>query len=156
MSLKEILQEELINVTMIQCALWVWFIYNINEKEPDCGVPLKHWTQSYLLFKIVFNGHELIRLYLRLQEIHFRYKPWHKYVIYMMFHMFEQGYMIYGMYLFLFSKDNKCIFSQDKEKIQSHIYLSALACVLYGMMVVSYGIMIFNELVITHIINGFE
>ena len=107
--LREIEQDELVRIVLIQFFFNVMFFMNVKAEEPSCGIPMKEWVQSYLFFKMVNNLHDGIGCYLRLSNRPFEYKSWHKYVIYTTFHLFEFWWVVYGEYLFFFTKFNICV-----------------------------------------------
>jgi hypothetical protein len=77
-------------------------------EEPLCGVPMKTWCVSYLFFRMFRNVHNGIGVLLCLNETPFYYTPFARLFIFTTFEVFEFVWMLYGEYLFYFSKQNIC------------------------------------------------
>ena len=93
-------------IVYILCAT-AWLGCLIME-EPDCGIPIRSYCVYYLFFRMFRNVHDGIGVLLRLNDTPFYYKPNARLLIFFTFEAFEFSWLLYGQYLFYFSKSNTC------------------------------------------------
>jgi len=145
-----------ITIVYILCAT-TWFGCLILE-EPDCGIPIRSYCVYYLFFRMFRNVHNGIGALLHLNDTPFYYKPNARLLIFLTFELFEFLWLLYGQYLFYFSKSNTCNQSEtmqdqrNKVATLSHnfLYITMLLLTYLGLLAIINFICVIHELILNY------
>ena len=151
--------------------LVIW-IASLFVSEPDCGIPMKTWVSSYLMFRLVKYFHHGVGILLVLNETPIYYKPIAKMIIFTIFEQFEFWWMVTGEYLFFFCPQNNCKLKthhdnkitenmtlleqqemQQRKVSHNFLYIVMLVLCLFGIIIIINGLLVFHDIVSQYLFN---